>query len=29
MRLIDYGFAYRHDPNFPQDDITWFLLERH
>ena len=28
MRLVDYGFAYRHDPNFPQDDITWFLLER-
>ena len=28
MHLIDYGFAYRHDPNFPQDDITWFLLEK-
>lgn len=28
MRLIDYGFAYRRDPNFPQDDITWFLLEK-
>jgi pseudaminic acid biosynthesis-associated methylase len=26
MELIDYGFAYRRDPNFPQDDITWFLL---
>lgn len=26
--LIDYGFAYRRDPNFPQDDITWFLLEK-
>ena len=22
MELIDYGFAYRRDPNFPQDDIT-------
>lgn len=28
MRLIDYGFAYRRDPNFPQDDITWFLLQK-
>jgi pseudaminic acid biosynthesis-associated methylase len=26
--LIDYGFAYRRDPNFPQDDITWFLMEK-
>lgn len=28
MQLIDYGFAYRGDPNFPQDDITWFLMEK-
>jgi spore coat polysaccharide biosynthesis protein SpsF len=28
MELVDYGFAYRRDPNFPQDDINWFLLER-
>lgn len=28
MTLVDYGFAYRRDPNFPQDDITWFLLEK-
>lgn len=28
MQLIDYGFEYRRDPNFPQDDITWFLLEK-
>lgn len=28
MRLTDYGFAYRRDPNFPQDDITWFLMEK-
>tara|TARA_B100000767_G_scaffold272467_2_gene300191 strand:- start:975 stop:1595 length:621 start_codon:yes stop_codon:yes gene_type:complete len=27
MQLIDYGFAYRRDPKFPQDDITWFLME--
>jgi spore coat polysaccharide biosynthesis protein SpsF len=26
--LIDYGFAYRRDPAFPQDDITWFLMEK-
>jgi pseudaminic acid biosynthesis-associated methylase len=26
--LRDYGFAYRRDPAFPQDDITWFLLEK-
>lgn len=26
--LIDYGFAYRRDPNYPQDDITWFLMKR-
>ncbi len=28
MKLLDYGFAYRRDPNFPQDDITWFLMEK-
>lgn len=28
LALIDYGFAYRRDPTFPQDDITWFLLEK-
>ena len=28
MELIDYGFAYRRDPIFPQDDITWFLMEK-
>ena len=28
LRLADYGFAYRRDPSFPQDDITWFLLEK-
>lgn len=26
--LVDYGFAYRQDPSFPQDDITWFLLKK-
>jgi spore coat polysaccharide biosynthesis protein SpsF len=28
MQLVDYGFSYRRDPQFPQDDITWFLMER-
>ena len=28
MELLDYGFAYRRDPNFPQDDITWFLMRK-
>lgn len=28
LRLTDYGFAYHRDHDFPQDDITWFLMER-
>ena len=28
LRLIEYGFIYHRDSNFPQDDITWFLLEK-
>jgi len=28
LRLVDYGFAYHRDPDFPQDDINWFLLEK-
>ena len=28
LQLVDYGFSYRRDPNFPQDDITWFLMEK-
>jgi pseudaminic acid biosynthesis-associated methylase len=28
LQLVDYGFTYRRDPNFPQDDITWFLMEK-
>lgn len=28
LRLLDYGFAYHRDPQFPQDDLTWFLLEK-
>jgi spore coat polysaccharide biosynthesis protein SpsF len=28
FELIDYGFCYRRDPAFPQDDVTWFLMQR-
>jgi len=28
VQLIDYGFVYHKDPNFPLDDITWFLLKK-
>lgn len=28
LALRDYGFCYRRDPAFPQDDITWFLMEK-
>ena len=26
--LVDYGFKYHKDSTFPQDDISWFLLEK-
>jgi spore coat polysaccharide biosynthesis protein SpsF len=28
MQLIDYGFTYHRDPNFPDDDSNWFLLKK-
>ncbi len=28
LELIDYGFTYKRDKAFPQDDITWFLLKK-
>ena len=28
LKLIDYGFVYHRDPNFRQDDTTWFLVEK-
>ncbi len=28
LKLVDYGFTYRRDNSFPQDDITWFLLSK-
>jgi spore coat polysaccharide biosynthesis protein SpsF len=28
LRLVAYSFVYHRDYNFPQDDITWFLMEK-
>lgn len=28
LELVDYGFIYHRDNCFPQDDITWFLMEK-
>jgi pseudaminic acid biosynthesis-associated methylase len=28
LKLVNYGFVYKGDPSFPQDDITWFLLKK-
>lgn len=28
LKLVDYGFIYRRDPNFAQDDTNWFLMEK-
>ncbi len=28
LQLIDCGFASRLDPHAPQDDLTWFLMEK-
>jgi spore coat polysaccharide biosynthesis protein SpsF len=28
LKLINYGFSYRRDSVFPQDDITWFLIKK-
>jgi pseudaminic acid biosynthesis-associated methylase len=28
LELIDYGFQYHRDYNFPADDSTWFLLKK-
>lgn len=27
LHLVDYGFVYHRD-KFPQDDVTWFLMEK-
>ncbi len=28
LRIVDYGFVWHRDPQFPQDDVTWFVLEK-
>lgn len=28
LNLVDYGFFYKRDQLIPQDNITWFLLEK-
>ena len=28
LELIDYGFIYHRDNNFPQDDLNWFLIRK-
>jgi len=28
LELLDYGFVYHRDNNFPQDDLNWFLLQK-
>ncbi len=28
LQLIDYGFIYHRDNEFPMDDFNWFLLEK-
>ena len=28
FRIRDYGFVWRRDPLFPQDDLNWFLMEK-
>lgn len=28
LELVDYGFSYKGDKAFPQDDITWFLIKK-
>ena len=28
LTLVDYGFVYHRDNNFPKDDLSWFLLEK-
>lgn len=28
LKLVNYGFIYRRDAKFPQDDATWFLMEK-
>ena len=28
LKLVDYGFVSKYDEMYPQDDVTWFLMEK-
>lgn len=28
LKLVDYGFVYDRDPIAPQDNVTWFMMEK-
>ncbi len=28
LNLVDYGFLYKNDYKYPQDNLTWFLLKK-
>ena len=28
IEIVDYGFTWKHDPNFPLDDSNWFLFKK-
>ena len=28
LKLFDYGFIYKNDPNYPLDNVNWFLLKK-
>jgi spore coat polysaccharide biosynthesis protein SpsF len=28
LAVVDYGFVWRRDPVFAQDDVSWFVLEK-
>lgn len=28
LELLEYGFVYHRDNNFPGDDLTWFLMKK-
>ena len=28
LKIFDYGFIYKNDPNYPLDNVNWFLLKK-
>jgi hypothetical protein len=28
VKLVDYGFAWKHDPRGSQDDLVWTLFSK-